>query len=551
MCGLFFGFDKLFSMTQKTEIVLALDSADAPETQKNEVAKVLRMEENRVRHVRVRRRSLDARGKTIRVQLRIEAWIDEDAPPEKTPHIEYSNVRDQRTIIVVGCGPAGMFAALRLIELGFKPIVVERGKDVQSRRRDLARINREGVVNSESNYCFGEGGAGTYSDGKLYTRVKDKIAIHRVLETLVSHGAHADILVEAHPHIGSNNLPKIVQAMRQSILEAGGEIRFNTRVVDFIIENNRMRGVVLNDGGELRGESVILASGHSGREIFEILIRHRVLVTPKPFAMGVRIEHPQPLIDRIQYRNAPAFEKTSAQRETEWRHPKLPAASYRLAHTANGRGVFSFCMCPGGWIVPSATRSDEVVVNGMSLSRRDSPFANSGLIVSVELEDLKLYEKHGALAGVAFQRDLETRAFEAGGNSAMLGQVAPAQRLTDFLANRTSSTLPKTSYQPGIASAPLHQVLPTHFASRLQEGLAQFGQQMRGYVTQDAVLVGVETRTSSPLRVPRDDQTLQHPEIGGLFPCGEGAGYAGGIVSAAIDGARCAQACAAVIEYSM
>ena len=546
-------------MTQTIEIVLSLDDADNPELQKHQAAKALNLDLPRVRDLRVRRRSLDARGKNIRVQLRVEVWIDENAPTENTPNLEYSNVRDKRTIIIVGCGPAGMFAALRCIELGFRPVVVERGGDVQSRRRDLARINRDGIVNPESNYCFGEGGAGTYSDGKLYTRVKDKVAIHRVLEVLVSHGADADILVEAHPHIGSNKLPQIVQAMRQSILSAGGEIHFNTRVVDFVIENQRMRGVVLQNGEELHGESVILASGHSGREIFELLMKHRVLVTPKPFAMGVRIEHPQPLIDKIQYRNAPVFERTSSQRETEWRHPKLPAASYRLAHTSNGRGVFSFCMCPGGWIVPSATRGDEVVVNGMSLSRRDSPFANSGLVVSVETEDLTPYEQHGALAGVVFQRDLETRAFAAGGNeigsSGLLeknaGQVAPAQRVTDFLANRISSTLPKTSYQPGINSAPMHEVLPPFFSARLQEGLSQFGKQMRGYITDEAILVGVETRTSSPLRVPRDDATLQHPEIAGLFPCGEGAGYAGGIVSAAIDGARSAEACAANIEYSM
>ena len=538
-------------MTQTTEIVLLLDDADDLILQKREAAKALGVEETRVRDVRVRRRSLDARGKNVRVQLRVEVWIDEGAPPETAPHIEYSSVRGARKVVIVGCGPAGMFAALRLIELGFCPVVVERGGDVQSRRRDLARINREGIVNSESNYCFGEGGAGTYSDGKLYTRVKDKKAISRVLEVLVSHGADADILVEAHPHIGSNKLPQIVQAMRRSILDAGGEIRFNTRVVDFLIDNQRMRGVVLQNGEELRGEGVILASGHSGREIFELLIGHRVLVTPKPFAMGVRIEHPQPLIDKIQYRNAPAFTRTDAQRETEWRHPKLPAASYRLAHTSNGRGVFSFCMCPGGWIVPSATRGDEVVVNGMSLSRRDSPFANSGLVVSVETEDLTPYEKHGALAGVMFQRDLETRAFLSGGNDNENGQVAPAQRVTDFLSNRTSSTLPPTSYQPGINSAPLHEVLPLFFASRLQEGLTYFARQMRGYVTDEAILVGVETRTSSPIRVPRDDNTLQHPEVAGLFPCGEGAGYAGGIVSAAIDGARSASACVAAIEYSI
>ncbi|HEX8833314.1 MAG TPA: FAD-binding protein, partial [Abditibacteriaceae bacterium] len=409
-------------------------------------------------------------------------------------------------------------------------------------RRDLALINREGIVNTDSNYCFGEGGAGTYSDGKLYTRVKDKAAIARVLETLVAHGAHGDILVDAHPHIGSNRLPQIVAAMRESIRSAGGEIHFESRVTDFIIEDNRIRGALLSDGRAFEGDATILASGHSGREIYELLARKQILLEPKPFAMGVRIEHPQPLIDRIQYRNAPAPPEP---RGNEWRHPKLPAASYRLAHTVEGRGVFSFCMCPGGWIVPSATAPDEVVVNGMSLSRRDSPFANSGMVVSVETEDLAPYAAHGDLAGMAFQRDLEILARNAGGNAGATGQQAPAQRVTDFLAGRLSSTLPKCSYQPGIVSAPLHEVLPTHFAARLQAGLTHFGKTMRGYVTEEAILVGVESRTSSPVRVPRDGVTLEHPQLQGLFPCGEGAGYAGGIVSAAIDGARSAGACVA------
>jgi uncharacterized FAD-dependent dehydrogenase len=373
------------------------------------------------------------------------------------------------------------FAALRLIELGIKPIVLERGKDVQARRRDLALINREGVVNADSNYCFGEGGAGTYSDGKLYTRVKDKNAIRRVLETLVAHGASPEILIEAHPHIGSNKLPQVVAAMRESILRAGGEVRFETRAVDFIIENNVMRGVVTQSGDAVYGESVILATGHSGRDIFEMLARKRVLIEPKPFAMGVRIEHPQPLIDRIQYRNAPTANVPEGR---EWRHPRLPAAAYRLASTVEDRGVFSFCMCPGGWIVPAATEADEVVVNGMSLSRRDSPFANSGLVVSVEVEDLEPFAKHGKLAGMFYQKALEQAARVAGGNNNSVGQRAPAQRVTDFIARRTSSSLPLCSYKPGIHSAPLHEVLPPALSQRLQRGLQDFGKKMRGYVTQ-------------------------------------------------------------------
>jgi uncharacterized FAD-dependent dehydrogenase len=435
-------------MIASPQLVLDLDSAYDQDAIRREAARVLNCELERVKTVRVRRRSLDARG-SIRMNLLCDVWLDEDAPPEETPRIEYSKVRGPHQVVIVGCGPAGMFAALRLIELGIKPVVVERGKEVQARRRDLARINREGIVNPESNYCFGEGGAGTFSDGKLYTRVKDKAAIAQVLETLVAHGAHPDILVDAHPHIGSNKLPKIVAAMRDSIRSAGGEVHFEARVTDFIIDNGRMRAVVLADGREISGDAVILASGHSGREIYELLAHKRVLLEAKPFAMGVRIEHPQPLIDRIQYRNAPPVPDGNGH---EWRHPKLPAAAYRLAHTVEGRGVFSFCMCPGGWIVPSATRDDEVVVNGMSLSRRDSPFANSGMVVSVETEDLAPYAQHGPLAGMMFQRALEVAARGAGGNAGERGQRAPAQRVTDFLAGRTSSTLPDCSYKPGMSA---------------------------------------------------------------------------------------------------
>jgi uncharacterized FAD-dependent dehydrogenase len=438
-------------------------------------------------------------------------------------------VNDDRRVVIVGAGPAGMFAALRLIELGIKPIVLERGKDVRARRRDLAAIQREGIVNPDSNYCFGEGGAGTYSDGKLYTRATKRGDVTAVLRTLVAHGAHPDIMIDAHPHIGSNLLPKVVAAIRESIVHAGGEIRFETRVVDFIIDSSkRMHGVITAAGDEVTGEGVILATGHSARDIFRLLMKRGVPVEPKPFAMGVRIEHPQPLIDTIQYHGTA-------------RDPRLPAASYRLASTVRERGVFSFCMCPGGFIVPSATEQDEVVVNGMSLSRRDSPFANSGMVVAVEPEDLAEYAEHGALAGVEYQKALEVMAEIAGGGK----QRAPAQRMTDFIANRSSGTLPASSYNPGLTSAPLHELLPLALARRLQGGLKNFGSSMRGYMTEEAVLVGVETRTSSPVRVPRDAASLEHPAIARLFPCGEGAGYAGGIVSAAIDGIRCADAAAA------
>lgn len=531
-------------MIQPLELVLDLNCAYDENAQRQAAAQQLNCDIERIHAVRVKKRSLDARGQ-IRLRLQCEVWLDETPPVEIPLSPQYSPVKSAHRVVIIGCGPAGMFAALTLIEMGIQPVVLERGKDVQARRRDLARINREGIVNPDSNYCFGEGGAGTYSDGKLYTRVKDKAAIAHVLQTLVAHGAHPDILVDAHPHIGSNKLPKIVASMRESIRNAGGEIHFETRVDDFLIEDNRLRAVVTQDGREFSGQSFVLAAGHSGREIFEMLARRGIHLEAKPFAMGVRIEHPQPLIDRIQYRNAPPLPADYTGKG--WRHPHLPAASYRLAHTVQDRGVFSFCMCPGGWIVPSATRAGEIVVNGMSLSRRDSPYANSGMVVSVEPQDLAPFEKHGALAGLAMQRELEKLAYAAGGNQNQNGQIAPAQRVTDFLANRLSTSLPATSYQPGLHSAPLHEILPPHFATRLQNGLQQFGKSMRGYVTEEAIIVGVESRTSSPVRVPRDGSTLEHPEIKGLFPCGEGGGYAGGIVSAAIDGMRVAQATVAAV----
>ena len=523
------------------EIVLDLDRAHDAHAQKLAAAQALNCDVERIQTLRVRKRSLDARGQ-IRLRLQCDVWLDDSAPDEAELKPNYATVRGEKRVVIIGCGPTGMFAALRFIELGIKPVIVERGKDVQARRRDLARINRAGIVDSDSNYCFGEGGAGTYSDGKLYTRVKDKAAIACVLKTLVAHGADAEILVDAHPHIGSNRLPKVVSAMRESILAAGGEIRFNTRVTDFVIENNRLRAVITQNGDAIEATSFLLAAGHSAREVFEILAQRGVRLEAKAFAMGVRIEHPQPLIDRIQYRHAPPHKAENG----EWRHPNLPPASYRLAHNVEGRGVFSFCMCPGGWIVPSATQSGEVVVNGMSLSRRDSPFANSGMVVAIESEDLQAYKSHGALAGLQMQRAWEKRAFAAANDDG--GQVAPAQRALDFVANRVSDNLPPTSYRPGLKSAPLHELLPAAFTRRMQIALRHFGRSMRGYLGEEALLIGVESRTSSPVRVPRDGETLAHPEIENLFPCGEGAGYAGGIVSAAIDGERAAQACAARLK---
>lgn len=519
-------------MKATQELILSLDQAEDPSAQRRLLAEKLNISPQAITAMKLIRRSIDARKKVIRVNLKFDVFWDEPAPPELPVVKTYPRVASTRQVVIVGCGPAGMFAALTLIELGIKPIIIERGKMVQPRRRDLAAIQREGIVHPDSNYCFGEGGAGTYSDGKLYTRATKRGNVETVLRTLIAHGAPPDILVDAHPHIGSNKLPKVVEAMRASILDAGGEIRFENRVTDLILDRQRrIHGVVSATGDRFEGEAVILAAGHSARDIFELLQHHGIDMEAKPFAMGLRIEHPQPLIDRIQY-------------HMPERDHRLPAASYRLAETVQGRGVFSFCMCPGGFIIPAATDSDEVVVNGMSLSRRDSPFANSGIVVSVEPADLAPYQEHGALAGVVFQKELEHMAFQAGGGK----QRAPAQRVTDFLKERLSPDLPPCSYQPGLTSAPLHQLLPDSLVKRLRAGFRRFDHKMRGYVTEDAVIVGVESRTSTPTRIPRHSKTLEHPGIPGLYPCGEGAGYAGGIVSAAMDGIRVATAFSASVE---
>lgn len=481
------------------------------------------------------KRSVDARGKNVLVKVLVEVFPAEEARPIITYQKNYPDVSKADPVIIVGSGPAGFFAAIRLIELGTKPIVLERGKDVQARRRDIAAINKDQLVNPESNYCFGEGGAGTYSDGKLYTRSKKRGDIRRILEILVTHGAHEDILFDAHPHIGTNKLPKLVAALRESIKQAGGEIHFETKVVDFIIQNGEMKGVKTHDGTSWKAASVILATGHSARDIFQLLHYHKIKIEAKPFALGVRVEHTQQLIDQIQY-HCPID-----------RGPYLPASSYSLVYQAKihgqERGVFSFCMCPGGFIVPAATSPGEVVVNGMSPSRRDSKYANSGIVMSVEESDFAAYVKHGPLAGMYFQAAVEQLACQsAGGN-----QTAPAQRLMDFVEKRNSSSLLGTSYQPGLGAVNLHKILPGFIAEGLRQGFKNFGSKMKGYLTNEAQIVGVESRTSSPVRIPRDKVTLEHIEVPRLFPCGEGAGYAGGIVSAAMDGERCAEA--VVLKY--
>jgi len=479
--------------------------------------------------IRTTRRSIDARSKNVKINVQAEVYLNETPPALITYKKEAKNVKDADPAIIVGFGPAGMFAALRLIELGIKPIIIERGKEVQSRRRDIADINKKQIVNPDSNYCFGEGGAGTFSDGKLYTRSKKRGDVRRVLEILVAHGATEEILIDAHPHIGTNKLPNIISEIRAHILAAGGEIMFETKVKDFIIEKGEMKGVVTASGEKIKGLGVILATGHSARDIYELLDAKKVEIEAKPFAVGVRVEHAQSLIDSIQY-------------HCETRGEYLPASSYSLVRQVKTRkvqrGVFSFCMCPGGFIVPAATAPGEIVVNGMSPSRRDSEFANSGIVVSVGLEDFKKYQKHGALAGMYYQQEIEQTAFRFGGG----GQQAPAQRLVDFVENKTSTNLLETSYQPGLQSANMREVLPDPVSYSLRNAFNYFGRKMKGYLTNEAQIVGVESRSSSPVRIPRDKETLEHVQIKGLFPCAEGAGYAGGIVSAAMDGEKCAEA---------
>jgi uncharacterized FAD-dependent dehydrogenase len=477
--------------------------------------------------VKVLRKSIDARKKLIIFNYKVEVYINEQPPEDSAYKFDYKDVSNAKPIHIIGFGPAGMWAALRCIELGFKPIVLERGKNVQDRRRDLKAINQDHFVNEDSNYCFGEGGAGTYSDGKLYTRSLKRGDVRKIFENLVYHGATDQILVDAHPHIGTNKLPKVVKNIRETILKFGGEIHFETRVTDFNIKNHKIVSIVFKDGKEMPVDNVILATGHSARDIYYLLNEKNIQLKAKSFAMGVRVEHPQYIIDGIQYHC-----------KGEKRDELLPAAAYSLVQQVNERGVYSFCMCPGGFIVPAATANGEVVVNGMSPSKRNNEFANSGIVVEINADrDLYKYDHHGALKGLEYQKDLERLAFTAGGRT----QTAPAQRLTDFVEGRLSSDLNPTSYQPGLKSAPLHSLLPKLIGGSLRKGFKAFGDKMHGYYTSQANVVGVESRTSSPVNIPRNDN-LAHPEISNLYPCGEGGGYAGGIVSAAMDGERCAEA---------
>ena len=511
-------------MKKEIELSLHPDVVEDYNTRRLLAAKKLKLNPEEITSVQVIRKSIDARGKVPVFKLRSIVYVNEK-PEELYQPIEFKPVKSTSKVLIIGSGPAGLFAAMRLIELGIQPIIFERGKDVRTRRKDLRNIQQLGKVNPDSNYCFGEGGAGTYSDGKLYTRSTKRGDVKRILNLLVQNGAQEEILIEAHPHIGSNKLPKVVQSVRETIINNGGEFYFDSRVTDIIIENNITKGVVVNNDKEFLGDAVIIATGHSARDIYYLLHKKNILIEAKEFAMGVRIEHPQQLIDSIQYK-------------METRHKNLPASNYSLTCQVDDRGVYSFCMCPGGIIIPASTDENELVLNGMSVSRRDSPFANSGLVVSITEDDWNDFKEFGIFAGLEYQKYVEKLAFNAGGKT----QRAPAQRITDFTNDKFSNSLPDTSYIPGIVSSPLHELVPLSISKRLKESLHEFDKKMKGYYTEEAQILAAETRTSSPIRIPRDAETLMHPQVKGMFPCGEGAGYAGGIVSAAIDGERCAEA---------
>lgn len=491
------------------------------------VAEKLHIDEARIRLINVRRKSIDARQRAIRINLGVEVFIDE-LPVQEKIESNYQSVHHQPPVIIVGAGPAGLFAALRIIELGFKPLIFERGKNVSDRKRDIAKIHREHLVDPDSNYGFGEGGAGTFSDGKLYTRSKKRGDIRKILEVFYANGALPDILIDAHPHIGTNMLPGIITNIRNRIVDAGGEIHFNSRVEDLLIENDRCTGIMLSDTTIVEAEAVILATGHSAREIFELLYSKGISLEAKTFAMGVRAEHPQALIDSIQY-------------SLPERGQYLPPATYSFVEQVDQRGVYSFCMCPGGMIVPAATAPGEMVVNGMSPTKRNTNFANSGVVVEIRPEDIAEFRHLGVFAGLEFQRHIEQLCFALNGKT----QYAPAQRMSDFVSGKFSQDLPESSYHPGLISVPLHEKLPKRIRTRLQQAFVLMDRKAHGFLTNEAVVVGVESRTSSPIRIPRNELTLEHVKVRGLYPCGEGAGYSGGIVSSAMDGERCAEAFAA------
>lgn len=504
-------------------LVLTPKQASSEEFYFSILANKLKVSPKRITHHVITNRSIDARGKKVKINLRLKVWIDQHPEAKESILFNYKNVSKAAPVVIVGAGPAGLFAGLKLLELGLKPIIIERGKDVIARKRDIAAIHKNQALDPDSNYGYGEGGAGTFSDGKLYTRSKKRGSVKNILNVLSHHGASSDILIDAHPHIGSDKLPGIIKSIRETILDFGGEVHFSTALKSLIIANNQIKGVVTRSGDKIEAKAVMLATGHSARDVYKMLNEQGIPLEAKSFAMGVRIEHPQELIDSIQY-------------SCDARGPYLPAASYALVQQVNDRGVYSFCMCPGGIIVPASTSPDEMVVNGMSPSNRNTRWANSGIVVEIRPEDLNPAVDN-PLVGLEFQQKFEKLSFENGGE----GQIAPAQRMVDFVEKRISHTLNDSSFRPAIKSSAMHDWIPDYINDRLRQGFTDFGKKMKGYYTNEAVLIGVESRTSSPVRIPRDRESMQHPKISGLFPCGEGSGFAGGITSSAIDGENAAE----------
>ncbi len=509
-------------MIKEQEIVLKPEYINNDTILRSELLKALKIPSTELRAFQILKRSIDARSRSVVFRLKVLCFIGEEYNPLPKAQFNIQNVSKEKEVHIVGGGPAGLFAALRLVELGYKPVIFERGKDVKSRRRDLAVLNKEKIVNPESNYCFGEGGAGTYSDGKLYTRSTKRGDIDRILQRFIDHGADEDIAINTRPHIGTNKLPQIIESMRLQLLDCGAEIQFNAKLTDIEVSHNKVKSITINNTEKIAVNSLILATGHSAKDIYYLLHQNKIKIEAKPFALGVRIEHPQEIIDQAQYK-------------CEVRPESLPPSYYSIVEQADGKGVFSFCMCPGGIIAPCATDTKEVVVNGWSPSKRNNPFANSGLVVQIDLSDIP--NNSHPLSALEYQHGVEQIAYIAANNSIQ----APAQRIVDFVEAKVSSTLPTNSYLPGLTSTSLSEVLPKNVSSRLKKALPSFGKRMKGYYSNEGILVGVESRTSSAVRIPRNKETLQHIEVEGLFPCAEGAGYAGGIVSAAIDGEKCAE----------